>query len=123
DQATRLVPGWSGARRVGRAAGPPAPATSDDVAMTAPVVDVDAHVYETEVIWEDYVPDGYKPLARAALWHGFDDDGNRLTIRNGVPVRELGRSALAREAIWRPGMMPRDIGALDPHAFHAPNPG
>lgn len=87
------------------------------------VVDVDAHVYETEVIWEDYVPSDYKALARAALWHGFDDDGNRLTIRNGVPVRELGRSALTREAIWRPGMTSRDIGALDLDEFHEPNPG
>jgi len=86
------------------------------------VVDVDAHVYETELLWEDYVPNDYIALARSALWHGFDDDGNRLTIRNGVPVRELGRNALTREAIWRPGMTPTDIGALDLDEFHEPNP-
>src|SRR5262249_46557861 len=71
----------------------------------------------------DYVPAAYKPVAWGALWHGFDEHGNRLTIRNGVPVRELGWSPLTREAIWRPDMTPRDIGALDPHLFHEPNPG
>lgn len=85
------------------------------------VVDIDAHVYETELLWEDYVPNDYVALARSALWHGFDDDGNRLTIRNGVPVRELGRTALTREAIWRPGRTPSDIGALDLDTFHEPN--
>jgi predicted TIM-barrel fold metal-dependent hydrolase len=87
------------------------------------VVDVDSHVYEPEAIWDEYVPAGYQALARAALWHGFDDQGNRLTIRNGVPVRELGRSSLIREALWRPGMTPADIGKLDPHVFQPPNPG
>lgn len=87
------------------------------------VVDIDTHVYEPEFLWEDYVPKEYQAVARAALWHGFDDDGNRLTIRNGVPVRELGRSRILREAIWHPGLTAREVGELDPHEFHDPNPG
>ncbi|MEX0666391.1 MAG: amidohydrolase family protein [Acidimicrobiia bacterium] len=87
------------------------------------VVDIDSHVYEPEFLWEDYVPKEYQAAARAALWHGFDDDGHRLTIRNGAPVQELGRSRLIREAIWYPGTTPSDIGGLDPNVFHDPNAG
>lgn len=87
------------------------------------IVDVDSHVYETEAIWDEHVPSDYRALARAALWHGFDDDGNRLTIRNGASVGDLNRSRLNRQAIWEPGMTPADIGALDPDTFRAPNPG
>jgi len=87
------------------------------------VVDVDSHVYEPDWLWSAYVPHEYSAVARAALWHGFDDQGNRVTIRNGKPVRELGRSSLIREALWRPGMTPADIGKLDAKVFQPPNPG
>jgi predicted TIM-barrel fold metal-dependent hydrolase len=80
-------------------------------------------VYEPQELWDRYVPEHYQAAARAALWHGFDEHGARLTIRNGEPVNELDRSRLIRSAIWRPGMTPDDIGALDPNAPVAPNPG
>jgi len=91
--------------------------------MSEPVVDIDSHVYEPEFLWKDYVPKEYQAAARAALWHGFDDDGNRLTIRNGKPVADLDRSRLCRQAIWQPGMVPADIGALDPDVFQPLNRG
>ncbi len=87
------------------------------------VVDVDGHLCEPEALWDRYVERDYRPLARAALWRGVDDEGNRVTVLNGAPVRDLNRSRLDRLAIWRPGLRPEDIGALDPNAFHPPNPG
>ncbi len=87
------------------------------------VVDVDAHVYEPPELWDRYVPDGYQAAARAALWHGFDEHGARLTVRNDEPVDELDRSRLIRSAIWRPGMTPDDIGSLDPNVHAELNPG
>ena len=49
--------------------------------------------------------------------------GRRLTVLNGRPAKELNRSAINRQAIWRPGMSLDDIGALDPAIPHAINPG
>jgi predicted TIM-barrel fold metal-dependent hydrolase len=89
----------------------------------APVVDVDSHVYEPPEIWDRYVPEQFRALARSAFYHEMDNDGNRLTIVNGAPGAELNRSRLVRQAIWRPGMTVDDIGALDPDQYVAINPG
>lgn len=97
--------------------------TASELTSEPVVVDVDAHVYEPPEVWDRYVPDTYQAAARAALWHGFDEHGARLTVRNGEPVDELDRSRLIRSAIWRPGMTPDDIGSLDPNVYAEPNPG
>ncbi len=87
------------------------------------VVDVDSHVYEPTAIWDTYVAPGDRALAKAAFYHEVDAEGNRLTILNGAVARELNRSRLIRQAIWRPGMTPEQIGALDPDSFTPLNPG
>ena len=86
------------------------------------VVDVDSHVYEPPEVW-DRVPVEYRGMARSAFFHEVDRDGNRLTIVNGAVGRELNRSRLVRQAIWRPGMTPEQIGQLDPDVFLPLNPG
>jgi predicted TIM-barrel fold metal-dependent hydrolase len=86
------------------------------------VVDCDSHVYEPPEIW-DRVPVEYRGLARSAFYHEVAPDGSRLTILNGAPGRELNRSRLVRQAIWRPGMTPETIGQLDPDVFQPLNPG
>jgi predicted TIM-barrel fold metal-dependent hydrolase len=88
-----------------------------------PVIDIDSHVYEPEDIWERYVPGDYRAAARSAFWHGLDDQGNALTILNGVTAKEMNRSKLVRQAIWRPGMTVDDIGEMDPNTFQPLNPG
>jgi predicted TIM-barrel fold metal-dependent hydrolase len=87
------------------------------------VVDADSHIYEPQAIWDKYVAREDRAAARGALWHGFDDNGNRTTILNGRPARELNRSKILRQAIWRPGLKPEDIGGLDASIFYPPNPG
>jgi predicted TIM-barrel fold metal-dependent hydrolase len=89
----------------------------------APVVDVDSHVYEPPEIWDRYVPEPLRVLARSAFYHEVDDQGNRLTIVNGTAGADMNRSRLVRQAIWRPGMTVDDIGALDPDRFVPINPG
>jgi predicted TIM-barrel fold metal-dependent hydrolase len=87
------------------------------------VIDVDSHVYEPEAIWDRYLPGGYEAVGRSAFWHGLDDRGNSVTILNGVVAQELNRTKIVRQAIWRPGMSPEDIGRLDPTVHHSLNPG
>ena len=87
------------------------------------MVDVDSHFYEPEAIWDYFVPPESQSLARSAFWHGMDARGNRLTVLNGSPAKELSRSRIIRHGIWRPGMTPDDIGALDPNTPHPINPG
>jgi predicted TIM-barrel fold metal-dependent hydrolase len=77
-------------------------------------VDVDSHVYEPPQIWDRYVPDDARSLAKSAFYHEVDSEGNRLTVVNGATGRDLNRSRLVRQAIWKPGMTIDDIGALDP---------
>lgn len=86
------------------------------------VIDVDSHVYEPPAVW-DRVPAEFRSLARSAFYHEVDEHGNRLTILNGGVGRELNRSRLVRQAIWRPGMTPETIGQLDPDSFVPLNPG
>jgi len=93
------------------------------MSAVVPVVDVDSHVYEPETIWDRYVEPTYRAAARASLFHAFDAAGNRVTVLNGRQAKDLNRSRLLRQAIWRPGMSPDDVGSLDPNAFSEPNPG
>ena len=88
-----------------------------------PVVDVDSHVYEPPELWDRWVAEEHRELARSGFFHEVDERGNRLTIVNGTPGRELNRSLLVRQAIWKPGMTPDDIGALDPDVHVPLNPG
>ena len=88
-----------------------------------PVVDVDSHVYEPAAIWDRYVPREDQAAARTAFWHELDDAGNSITVLNGAPARGLNRSKIVRQAIWRPGMTPEEIGRLAPDVFHPLNPG
>ena len=67
-------------------------------------IDVDSHVYEPPEIWNRYVAADDRALARSGFYHELDDEGNRLTIVNGAPGKELNRSRLVRQAIWKPGM-------------------
>ena len=83
-----------------------------------PVVDVDSHVWEPEVIWSDYVAETDRDVARQA----FSRRGDEITV-GGEPAKPLFRSKINRHAVWRPGMTVDDIGALDPDAEHAENPG
>jgi predicted TIM-barrel fold metal-dependent hydrolase len=89
----------------------------------APVVDVDSHVYEPPLIWDEYVPAELRGTARSAFYHEVDAEGNPLTILNGAVGPELNRSRLVRQAIWRPGMTPSSIGQLDPDVFQPLTPG
>src|SRR5262249_49964057 len=70
-----------------------------------------------------YIDEEFRGLARSAFYHEVDDEGNRLTIVNGAPGKELNRSRLVRQAIWKPGMTVDDIGALDPDEFVPLTPG
>src|SRR5438445_176730 len=87
------------------------------------VVDVDSHVYEPPMIWEDYVAREERPAVRAAFWHEVDAGGLETTILNGRPVRALERSGIPRRACWRPGMTIDSIGALEPDVRHPVCPG
>lgn len=102
-----------------------AQASAEQQGSTAgfPVIDVDSHFYEPELLWDRFVPAEYQSLARDAFWHGMDARGNRLTVLNGLPAKELGHSKIVRHAIWRPGSTPEDIGGLDPDVAHPINPG
>jgi predicted TIM-barrel fold metal-dependent hydrolase len=62
-------------------------------------------------------------MARSAFYHEVGPDGSRLTVLNGAPGRELNRSRLVRQAIWRPGMTADSIGQLDPDVFQPLTPG
>jgi predicted TIM-barrel fold metal-dependent hydrolase len=89
----------------------------------AEVVDVDSHVYEPAAIWDDYVPSGDGDRVRRAFFSRIDDDGTVSTTLNGTAAKNLNRSKLIRQAIWRPGLTIDDIGDLDPTVPHPINPG
>jgi len=89
----------------------------------ADVIDVDSHVFEPASLWEDYVPQGDREAAKRAFHHSLDDEGNATTVLNGAAAKDLNRSKIVRQAVWRPGMSVEDIGGLDPHVFRPLNPG
>jgi len=88
-----------------------------------PVVDVDSHVYEPSDVWEKYLDRDYGVAARSAFWHEVDQHGVEMTVLNGRRARSLRRSGINRQACWKPGMTPEEIGALDPEQFHPISPG
>ena len=91
-------------------------------AKSFPVVDADSHVIEPVAVWDEYLDPEYRVMARSSFWHKVDEVGPH-TILNGRPVPELPTVNIPRHAVWRPGMTPQDIGALDPKQVHPINPG
>ncbi len=87
------------------------------------IIDVDSHVYEPAAIWDEYVPAKDRDRAKKAFHHSIDDQGNRTTTLNGQPAKDLNRSMLVRQALWKPGMTVEEIGQLDPQVFQPLNPG
>jgi predicted TIM-barrel fold metal-dependent hydrolase len=86
------------------------------------VIDADSHVFEPSVIWEKYLDPAYRVAARSAFYY-HEDEHAAGVILNGrqAPLMHTGR--INRSAIWRPGMTPEEIGALDPNRPHPINPG
>ena len=88
-----------------------------------PVIDCDSHVLETSDIWTKYLDPEYRVIARSVFWHEVDELGVPVTIVNGKQAKELTTNGINRHAIWKPGMRPEDIGALDPSVRHPVTPG
>jgi predicted TIM-barrel fold metal-dependent hydrolase len=88
-----------------------------------PIIDCDSHVLEPTAIWEKYLDREYRVVARTAFWHEVDELGLTVTIVNGAQAKEMNSSGINRQAIWKPGMKPEDIGALDPEVRHPINAG
>ena len=88
-----------------------------------PVIDADSHVFEPAAIWEKYVERSYRPLAKSAFWYETGETGTPTVILNGRTAKPMNVSKINRQAIWRPGMKPEDVGALDPDIAHETNPG
>ena len=92
--------------------------------LMAVVIDVDSHVYEPPAVWDDYIPRAIATRPRPAFYHQRRRRGQpRPQSSTGRPAKELNRSKLVRQAIWRPGMTPKTIGRLDPDTFQPLNPG
>jgi predicted TIM-barrel fold metal-dependent hydrolase len=87
------------------------------------IVDAHSSVWEPTAIWTELLSEGERALAQDAFWHERGPRGTELTVVNGRPVRPLNRSRLNRFACWRPGDTPQSIGARDPSAEAAENPG
>ena len=88
-----------------------------------PVIDVDSHILEPAAIWDEYVPPDYRALARSSFWYEFADQGPDTVVLNGSPASPMRRTGINRLAIYRPGMTPAEIGALDPRQVHPRTPG
>jgi len=86
------------------------------------VIDADSHVFEPAVIWDKYLDPAYRVAARSAFYY-HEDEFAAGVILNGhqAPLMHTGR--INRSAIWRPGMTPEEIGAMDPSRPHPINPG
>jgi predicted TIM-barrel fold metal-dependent hydrolase len=93
-----------------------------DTRQPFPVFDSDSHLLETAAVWERYLESEYRVLARTWFWHAEGEAGP-FTILNGRQAPGLPLGNIPRHAVWRPGMTPEDIGALDPRTAHAANPG
>src|ERR1700752_4318263 len=84
-----------------------------------PIVDADSHVFEPLAIWEKYLAREYRVIARSAFGYHLGANGLPSVVLNGRPAKPMNLSNINRQAIWRPGLRPEDIGALDPEATHA----
>jgi predicted TIM-barrel fold metal-dependent hydrolase len=90
---------------------------------TFEVIDVDSRVLEPAAVWTEYLAPDYRVPARSAFWHEVGPAGVATAILNGRPAPPLARRGLPRYALWRPGLTPDAIGALDPRQPHPPAPG
>lgn len=88
-----------------------------------PVIDVDARVLEPEAVWTEYLDPEYRVVARTSFWHEVGPYGISTVILNGKSAPAMSNRGIPRYAIWKPGMKPEDIGALDANRPHPPNPG
>jgi hypothetical protein len=84
----------------------------------AVIIDADSHVFEPQTIWEQYVDRDYRVLARSAFYYFQTEAGEIGTVVNGKQAPPMNRSKLNRQAIYRPGMTPEEIGSLDPTKSH-----
>ena len=87
------------------------------------VIDGDSHVFEPQAIWSQYVETEYRLAARSAFSYHDDGEGHFAVILNGKPASWLNRGMLNRYALWRPGMTPEAIGAMEPGKPVEINPG
>ncbi|HKD67831.1 MAG TPA: amidohydrolase family protein [Candidatus Binataceae bacterium] len=87
------------------------------------VVDSDSHVFESAAIWDQYLDPAYRAAARSAFSYRLADDGRVAVTLNGKPAPPMNRGPLNRQAIWRPGMTPEQIGDIDPRRPCPINPG
>jgi predicted TIM-barrel fold metal-dependent hydrolase len=91
--------------------------------MSNVVIDADSHVFEPQAVWTQYLEPEYRFAARSAFSYHDDGEGHFGVILNGKPAPWLNRGMLNRYALWRPGMTPEAIGALDPAKPVEINPG
>jgi uncharacterized protein len=91
--------------------------------QNSPVVDADSHVFEPLSIWDSYLDREYRVIARSSLYYYQDDTGEIGLVVNGRQAPPMNRGKLNRQAIWRPGMTPEQIGSLDPSRPYPINPG
>ena len=88
------------------------------------VFDCDSYVLEPDAIWDTYLDSAYKVAARSAFYHHIDPDtGLTTVIVNGKAAQPMNKSRIIRQAIWKPGMTPDQIGELNPRENHPINPG
>jgi uncharacterized protein len=87
------------------------------------IIDSDSHVFEPQAIWNQYLEPEYRFAARSAFSYHDDGDGHFAVILNGKPAPWLNQGMLNRYALWRPGMTPDSIGAMDPAKPVDINPG
>src|SRR5262249_14900182 len=128
-RAARLVPRRRRARAVGRDGGRSARPRHDEVralearpahphagaeALLMAVVDVDSHVWERALIGGSSLERNSRVPAPGAFGHETDAHALETTILNGRRARSLKRNGINRQACWRPGLTPEQIGALDP---------
>ena len=86
-----------------------------------PIFDADSHIYEPTEIWTEFLDADYRVPARSAFLREVDENGIEVILVNGAPARPLnGMSRINRQAVYRPGMTPQDIGSLDPQDVPIP---
>lgn len=92
-------------------------------ARATTVFDSCSYILEPPAIWEQHLDAAYRVAARSAFYFNLDASGVITTILNGRSAKPMNSSRIFRQAIWRPGMTPEQIGDLDPRVFQPINPG